>query len=222
MPAGAAIRKSVYDSSEELDLVHRAKRGDETAFDSLFKAHHNRVVLTVTKFLKDGDDAEWVANNALWKVWRGLPSFKEQSKFSTWITRIAINEAQMYLRSGKRKQREVSLDSMLSFKSAARSADCRVFSDDQSNAGYAQKWLAIRDLELEGIADRQLLERALGKVPERFREILRFRLWEGLSLEEIQAKVNAEEPNKLVSISAVKSRLLRARTLLIAEIEQIS
>jgi RNA polymerase sigma-70 factor (ECF subfamily) len=208
--AGVRLTKKVYDSREELRLVRRAKKGDNAAFEALYAAHHNRVVVTITRLVKDEDTAEWLANNALKNVWRGLPKFKEESKFSTWITRIAINEARMHLRSEKRRQREVSLDALLSGPD-----------ENSPDASYAQRWLAIRDLELEGIADRQLLERAIGAVPEKFREILRLRFWEMLPLDEIQARVSAGEP-QLVSMSAVKSRILRGRRMLIEQVEQIS
>jgi len=201
------LKKKVYDSPEELRLVHRAKRGDKTAFEALYVAHHRHVVVTITGYVKDIEAAEWIANKALTNVWKALPKFRERSKFSTWITRIAINEAQMHLRSEKRRQREVSLDALLSGD------------ENSSDASYAQRWLAIRDLKLEGIADRQLLERAMGQIPEQFRKLLRLRLWEGLSLDEIRARVGGSEP---VSISAVKSRILRGRNLLIRKVGQIS
>jgi RNA polymerase sigma-70 factor (ECF subfamily) len=213
--AGVRVKKTVYDSTEELDLVHRAKQGDELAFQSLYNAHHTRVVVTITRFVKDDDAAMEIANSTLFKAWRALPRFEEHAKFSTWITRIAINEARMHLRSGKRRQREVSLDTLLSGGLDEGA------SGNSSDASYAQRWLAIRDLELAGIADRQLLERAIGQVPEKLRELLRLKFWEGLSLDEIQAKVSAGQ-SKLVSISAVKSRLLRARKMLIEEVKQIS
>jgi RNA polymerase sigma-70 factor, ECF subfamily len=215
MPVGAQVRKSVYDSSEELDLVHKAKHGDETAFRSLYDAHHRHVIVTITRFVKDDDAAMEATNTAFFKAWKALPRFEEQAKFSTWITRIAINEARMFLRTNKRRQREVSLDTLLSYGPDGERYE------GSSDVSYAQRWLAIRDLELEGIADRQLLERAIGKVPKKFREILRLRFWEGLSEREIQEKVSAKE-SKVVSMSAVKSRILRGRNLLIEQVEQIS
>jgi RNA polymerase sigma-70 factor, ECF subfamily len=200
---------AVYDSTEELDLVSRAKRGDESAFEVLYNAHHRQVVVTVTRYVKDAETAEWIANKALTNVWKALPRFEGTSKFSTWVTRIAMNEALMHLRTEKKRQHEVSLDSM-------------TFRDEKSSDTiFAQRWLAIRDLELEGIADRQLLERAIGQVPKKFRELLRLRFWEGLTLDEIQVKVSAGRSKK-VSIPAVKSRILRGRNILIKQVEQIS
>ena len=115
MPATAAVRgsKKVYDSPEELNLVHKARRGDQRAFNSLYQMHHTRVFVTIKRLLTSDDDSQWVANIALTKVWKKLNTFKENSKFSTWITRIAINEAKMHLRSQKRHLHDLSLDTML-------------------------------------------------------------------------------------------------------------
>jgi RNA polymerase sigma-70 factor (ECF subfamily) len=208
---GARLKKKAYDSPEELRLIRRAKCGDENAFQALYHAHHGRVVVTITRFLNDDEIAKWVANSTLAKVWKALPKFKEHSKFSTWVTRIAINEARMHLRSEKRRQREVSLDSMLE----------RLNTNGEADLTANERWLATRDLELEGVADRQLLERAIVRVPQQFREILRLRFWEGLSLDEIRTKVSAGGP-ELVSMSAVKSRILRGRNILKRQVEQIS
>ncbi len=221
-PLGA--KKKIYDSPVELDLVHRAKKGDESAFRSLYDIHHNRVFVTINRMVVNNDTSEWIANLVLAKVWDNLrgysfrngervpvPGFKEQSKFSTWVTRIAINEARMHLRSERRRHREISLDAVLSADSGC------VKDPDTSNS----RWLAHRDLELAGVADRQVLDRAITKVPTQFREILRMRFWEGMSLGEIQAKISAAEPEP-VSIPAVKSRILRGRTILIEQVERIS
>lgn len=222
MPATAAIRgsKKVYDSPEELNLVHKARSGDQRAFNSLYQMHHTRVFVTIKRLLTSDDDSQWVANIALTKVWKKLNTFKENSKFSTWITRIAINEAKMHLRSQKRFQRDLSLDTMLmtaSDTSGSKSGK----TEPVDPALSAHKWLAQRDLNLEGICDRHMLERAITRVPTQFRRTLRLRFWEGLSLDEIQTTLSVEEARD-VSISAVKSRILRGRAALIEQIERIS
>ena len=212
---GVRVSKKVYDSDEELTLVHRAKRGDEHAFRALYDSHQQRVFVTIKRMLVDDDASQWVSNMAFTQIWKHLGSFKEQSKFSTWVTRIAINEARMHIRSQKRRQHEFSLDSVLSDNmqgNSARSAD---------PAPSVIKILATRDLNLEGTIDRQLLERAFSRVPQQFREVLRLRFWEGMSLDEIQTKINNGEP-KPVSISAVKSRILRGRNILMEQVEKFS
>jgi len=205
--AGTRLTKKVYDSPEELRLVRRAKRGDETAFNELYAVHRERVYVTIKRMLVDDDASQWVTNSALAKVWEKLNSFKEKSKFSTWITRIAINEALMHIRREKRWHREISLDSLLNDG----------LSNNSDPAVAAHKWLATRDLDLEGTIDREVLERAFRKVPAQFHEILRLRFWEGFSLGEIREKLSAKEPEPL-SMSAVKSRILRGRTMLVQQV----
>lgn len=218
MPATAVrVSKKVYDSTEELNLVHRAKKHDETAFNALYEMHRSRVFVTVKRMIVADEDANWVANKALTKVWNKLNTFKEKSKFSTWITRIAINEARMHLRSEKRHLRDVSLDNML----VQNVAHAGRFTDQIDAATHDHRWLATRDLELEGIIDRQMLEKAITRIPSQFRRTLRLRFWDGLSLDEIQSKLSVEESQE-VSISAVKSRILRGRQALIEQIERIS
>ena len=219
MPATAVARgsKKVYDSPEELHLVHKARRGDQRAFNALYQMHHSRVFVTIKRMLASDDDSQWVANIALTKVWKKLNTFKENSKFSTWITRIAINEAKMHLRSQKRHQRELSLDTML----ITNAPHLGRGTESPDVPTHEHKWLATRDLNLEGICDRHLLERAFTRVPSQFRRTLRLRFWEGLSLDEIQTTLSAEEATE-VSISAVKSRILRGRKALIEQIERIS
>jgi len=210
------IKKKVYDSPEELRLVHAAKDGDQDAFRALYDAHHNRVFVTIKRMIADDDASLWVANIALTKMWKGLTKFKERSKFATWVTRIAINEARMHIRSERRRFREVSLDSMLSEGSTNHGTMI-----GPMDPAVPQRWLATTDLNLKGIPDRQVLERAIGNIPPQFREILHLRFWQGLSMEEIQAKISVGEPEP-VSIPAVKSRILRGRTILMEEVEKIS
>src|SRR5271154_2647841 len=219
MPAVAAvgvrIKKQVYDSPEELTLVHLAKEGDENAFRTLRDAHHTRVFVTIKRMISDEDVSEWIANLALFKVWHKLSTFNEQSKFSTWVTRIAINEALQHIRSEEKRKREVSLDTLLS----------EGIPNPGANVGpldpvSAHRWLSTRDLNLEGVADRQIIERAIDKVPQQFRQILHLRYWEVLSLDEIRVKLSADEPQP-VSISAVKSRMLRGKSILIEQVERV-
>lgn len=216
MSATAAIavepRQKSYDTPEITNLVHRAKTGDETAFRKLHDIHRGHVIVTITRFIGDVDTAEWIANIALTKVWTHLSSFKEESKFSTWVTRIAINEARMHLRTENRhNKREVPLEDLLK---PGKSGQIEMSPMDS-------KYIATHDLNLEGTADRDVLAQAITRVPVQFREILRLRFWEGLDLDEIQEHINKAEQEP-VSISAVKSRILRGKTMLIRVIEELS
>jgi len=197
--AAAALKRKVYDSPEELMLVHRAQAGDESAFTALFNHHYNRLRITINRMVRSEDMAEWLANVALTKVWQKLASFDEKSKFSTWITRIAINEALMHLRREKSLQRrlECSLDEMQELRK-----------DFQA--------LAYHDRDLEGVADRQVLARAISRVPQPYRDVLHLRFWEGLSLDDIKAVLEEE------STPMIKSRLGRGRKMLMEQVVRAS
>jgi RNA polymerase sigma-70 factor (ECF subfamily) len=79
-------------------LVAATKRGDAHAFEELFLRHRQRVVAVAQRITKNREDAEDVAQESLHKAFLHLDSFQEKSRFSTWLTRIVMNEAFMLLR----------------------------------------------------------------------------------------------------------------------------
>ena len=103
---------------------------------------------------------------------------------------------------------EVSLDSILDHD------------QEEHDPAPNERWLSTCDLNLEGVANRQILERAFARVPHQYRKVLRLRFWEGMSMDEIQVRVSAEEQES-VSIAAVKSRVHRGRYELMKRVEQI-
>lgn len=220
--AAVALKRKptkVYDSPEELALVLRAKRGDEGAFTQLYAHHLNRVRVSINRIVRDEDQSDWLANVALTKVWQKISTFNEQSKFSTWITRIAINEALMHLRKEECPSRctgGLSLDALLDHGVAGSKHD-HSFNPSLSN----QKFIAVRDLVLEGVADRQVLDKAINRVPHQFRQILRLRIWEGHSLEEIR-QLLSDAGQETITLPALKTRLLRGRLILQAQVDELS
>ena len=89
-------------SSSEADfaLVERTVRGDRTAFGSLVRKHERLVFRVSLAILGNVDDAEEAMQDAFIKAYRSLSQFRRESKFTTWLTRVAINEA-----VGKRNKR---------------------------------------------------------------------------------------------------------------------
>lgn len=86
------------DSREERWLVARAKSGQEDAFGELYERHRLKAYRTVLRILRNRQDAEDAVQWAFQRALINLESFREDSTFSTWLTRIAINEALMLLR----------------------------------------------------------------------------------------------------------------------------
>jgi RNA polymerase sigma factor (sigma-70 family) len=79
-------------------LVAAAKCGDRLAFDELFFRHEQRILAVAQRITKNREDAEDVAQESFHKAFLHLDNFEEKSQFSTWLTRIAMNEAYMLLR----------------------------------------------------------------------------------------------------------------------------
>ena len=83
----------------ETDLIHRARSGDHEAFEQLARRYSSRILATSRRILRNSADAEDNVQNVLVKAYTNLHRFQEAALLSTWLTRIAINEALMKLRS---------------------------------------------------------------------------------------------------------------------------
>jgi RNA polymerase sigma-70 factor (ECF subfamily) len=97
------------DPEGERTLVVAAKNGDEQAFETLFKRYQRRTLAVVLRYTRVVEDAEDIVQQSFYKAFVHLCQFQGESSFSTWLTRIAINEALMFLRRIG-AVREVSID----------------------------------------------------------------------------------------------------------------
>ena len=86
------------DPAGERTLVAAAKNGDEQAFETLFKRYQRRTFAVVLRYTRVVEDAEDIVQQSFYKAFVHLCQFQGESSFSTWLTRIAINEALMFLR----------------------------------------------------------------------------------------------------------------------------
>jgi RNA polymerase sigma factor (sigma-70 family) len=96
-------------STAEQELVAAAKRGDEGAFETLFNHHQRRIYVLAFRYTRIREDAEDIVQQTFQKAFVHLQKFEGKSSLSTWLTRIAINQALMLLRS-RRGQHEVPID----------------------------------------------------------------------------------------------------------------
>ena len=99
----------VSDLAGERTLVVAAKNGDERAFETLFKRYRRKTLAVVLRYTRVVEDAEDIVQQSFCKAFLHLCQFQGESTFSTWLTRIAINEALMFLRRIG-AVREVSID----------------------------------------------------------------------------------------------------------------
>src|SRR5437763_856245 len=95
--------------SDELALVASAKAGDVAAFEELVRRYDRNVFRIAQHITQNREDAEDVVQDAFLKAYNNLAQFQGQSKFYTWLVRIAVNEALMKLRR-RRPERTISLD----------------------------------------------------------------------------------------------------------------
>src|ERR1700722_11209658 len=175
---------------DELTLVHAAKSGDVSAFEELVRRYDRNVFRIAQHITQNREDAEDVVQDAFLKAYSNLAQFQGQSKFYTWLVRIAVNEALMKLRR-RRPERTVSLDEEIKTEDDSlprEIADCIPNPEQQYNQA-----------EL-----REILSKTIQGLPPGFRTVFVLRDVEGLSTEETAAALE-------LSVPAVKSRLLRAR-----------
>lgn len=177
-------------SMDELALVEAAKQGQIEAFEELVRRYDRNVFRIAQHITQNREDAEDVVQDAFLKAYGNLNQFQGQSKFYTWLVRIAVNEALMKLRR-RRPERTVSLDQ-------------DVETDEDSIPREVADWSPNPEQQYNQAELRDLLQRTIQGLPSGFRTVFVLRDVEGLSTEETAEALG-------LSIPAVKSRLLRAR-----------
>jgi len=175
---------------DESALVQRAKRGETEAYSELVRKYENKVFRLAKNITQNDEDAEDVLQDAFVKAYEHLDDFHEQSKFYTWLVRIAVNEALMRLRKRK-TDRTVPLDEPVDTGEETVVREIAVWEDNPE--------------EKYGTTEiRRILDDAIQSLKPAFRTVFQLRDIEEMSTEETAQLLG-------LSIPAVKSRLLRAR-----------
>jgi RNA polymerase sigma-70 factor, ECF subfamily len=182
--------------ASERELIRRARGGDQDAFAELVMMHAERVYGALRRFGLDAGEADEVAQEVFVRAWRGLGRFEERARFSTWLYRIAFNEAQRRLarRPPVRAGPEVDPDR-----------------DDPIAALPESPERGPEAVTLEREFERAL-DNALDQLPADWRAAVVLRDIEGLSTEEA-AEITG------IGQAAFKSRLHRGRMQLRALLE---
>jgi RNA polymerase sigma-70 factor (ECF subfamily) len=178
---------------DEHALISRARAGDEDAFAELVTEHSARVYGALRRFGLTAQEADEVAQEVFLRAWRGLARFEERSQFSTWLYRIAFNEAQRRL--GRRPP-----------PASSQPDDEDAIAALPATVGTSPTDRTL-DRELE-----QMLERALAELPADLRAAVVLRDLQGLSTKEAAAAAGVRQ-------AAFKSRLHRGRMQLRALLE---
>jgi RNA polymerase sigma-70 factor (ECF subfamily) len=180
---------------DEQALISASKSGDAAALDELVRAHQGRVYGFAMRMCRNVEDAKDILQETFLGMIRSLREFREESKFSTWLYRIAANACLKKRRLGVHDptpEQELSLDDLMPHPDAeGRKPEIPDWSEDAENA-------LLRG-ELSG-----RMEAAIDKLPKEYKIVLVLRDVEGLSAEETAQAVG-------LSVAAVKSRLHRAR-----------
>ncbi len=182
-------RPSSIVRDDEAALVAAAKAGDPAAFSELVNRYESKIYRLAQNITRNREDAEDVMQEAFLKAYTHLDSFQGDSRFYTWLVRIAVNEALMKLR--KRRGKEVSLDDPIE-------------TDEDLVPREIADWGPAPDQRYERNQTNAILSEAIERLPPDFRMVFVLRDVEELSTEETAEILG-------LSIPAVKSRLLRAR-----------
>ena len=186
----AIENKGTEAPSEESILVAAARSGDIGAFESLVRRYDRNVFRIAQHITQNREDAEDVVQDAFLKAYQNLGQFQGQSKFYTWLVRIAVNEALMRLRR-RRPERMVSIDE-------------DVKTEEDSMPREIADWSPNPEQQYTQAELKDILGKTIQGLPPSFRTVFVLRDVEGLSTEETAAALE-------LSVPAVKSRLLRAR-----------
>jgi RNA polymerase sigma-70 factor, ECF subfamily len=193
--AGPTPTSSALPDQTDEALAVRAREGDRTAFELLMRRNNRRVYRTIRAVLRDGSEVEDAMQEAYVSAFTHLDQFQGTARWSTWLCRIAYNEALARLR---RRKRFVSIDA---------SSEAGMKETDTPKATSPDPERAAGDRELA-----RVLEGAIDRLPDIYRAVLVLRQIDGLSVAETAGILGVAE-------EVVKTRLHRARSLLRAELE---
>jgi RNA polymerase sigma-70 factor (ECF subfamily) len=186
----ATIQIAENEPHPDLALVASARDGDVQAFEKLVSKYDRQIFRIAQHITQNREDAQDVVQDAFLKAYEKLDQFQGNSKFYTWLVRIAVNESLMRLRK-RRTGKMVSIDDDIETEEGSVPRDLADWSPNPEQ-NYSQAELA------------EILRKTIQGLPQGFRVVFVLRDVEGLSTEETAETLG-------LSIPAVKSRLLRAR-----------
>jgi RNA polymerase sigma-70 factor (ECF subfamily) len=184
-------------SKDELLVKFFVDSQNEDAFTELVNRYSDKVYRLAYRITGNPDDAEEVLQEVFIILVEKLNTFRQESRFSTWLYRVAANASYMFLRGGKKtKESQVSFD------------DYKPYNDHGVLEGVQDKdWSDIPDYKLLSVEGSQLIEKAIEELPDDYKIVFHMKDVEGMTSREIAKVLN-------LSLPAVKSRVLRARLFL--------
>jgi RNA polymerase sigma-70 factor, ECF subfamily len=192
-----SIADAISLKRDEAEMIAAILAGDTDVYHRLIQPYELSVYRMALSLVKNETEAEDVAQEAFLKAFRNLANFRAESKFSTWLISITLNEARRRLR----RQSTVRMESL----------DEPPEEGGKVSPALLQDWREIPSEALERKEVRTLLQEAIGHLSPTYREVLVMRDIEELSTEETAGAL-------AISISSVKVRLHRARIMLQKEL----
>lgn len=177
----------------EAELVSRAARGDEAAFEAIMRRNNRLLFRTARSILKSDAEAEDALQEAYLRAWRALEGFRSEARLSTWLVRIVVNEALARL---KRKDAQV-----IPLDAAMNSIDPDTQASLADDPDLRPEHSAMR------AQMRKLLEDRIDLLPEDFRTVFILRAVEEMSVKEVSLALDIPE-------ATVRTRFFRARGIL--------
>jgi RNA polymerase sigma-70 factor (ECF subfamily) len=178
----------------EAEMISRIVAGERELFYELIRPYERAVFLTAYSVLRCEADAEEIAQEGMLKAYKALSRFRGDSKFSTWLVRITLNEALMRLRR-LRPSSEVPLQEFIGE------------ADGDFTPAVLRDWREIPSEALERKELRDLLQRAVDELPQNYREVMIMRDVREMNIAETAQCLGVSE-------GVVKTRLFRARLMM--------
>jgi RNA polymerase sigma-70 factor (ECF subfamily) len=177
----------------DADLLAALRREDEDAPGMLVERYGDRVYRLALRITGSPEDAEEVAQDALWTAARKIGTFKGESAFGSWVYRITANAAYMKLRARKSKGREIAMEDVIPS-----------FDEDGVHFEPMDDWSPRVDEQALQHELRDVLQQAIDDLPPDYRTALVMHDIEGMSNPDIAETLG-------ISLPAVKSRVHRSR-----------
>jgi len=187
------VKEPKTSNRTEAEMIAAILGGETQVFHDLIRPHERRVYLMALSYMKNEADAEDVAQEAFVRAFRNLASFRAESKFSTWLISIALNEARTRLR----RKMLVPMDSL----------DTPPDEHQHVSPFLLRDWREIPSEAVERGEIRKLLQSAIALLPDIYRQVFLLRDVEEMNINETAAALN-------ISVPSVKVRLHRARMML--------
>ena len=188
-----AQRSAVSAATTDAELAECAASGDERAFEAIMRRHNRLLFRTARSILKSDAESEDALQEAYLLAWRALATYRCESKLSTWLVRIVINEALGRLR--RRSAQVIPLDTAMDSTDPATQESMHDDPDQRPEQAAMRAQV------------RRLMEARIDTLPEAFRSVFMLRAVQELSVEEVSTALQLPE-------ATVRTRYFRARGLL--------